>query len=164
MESTRAKEEAVKKETLEQLDIFRRQQEEVDKALLLRDNDSESPHTGEQPAGEEQWKTSAKKRRRTAEKETLRGVKLRKSSTLEQPTSGPSAKAQPTATASEPKRSSPEANPPSQPSSVTAKATNVTLDVTVTNNKTSDVAQRASDKASAGRLLGLNYSSEEDSD
>lgn len=86
LESTRAKEEAVKKETTEQLDVFRRQQEEVDKALL-----SEAAGTNDaSPLGlassDSQWAINARKRKRVKEKEGLKGVKLRKmSSTSETP-------------------------------------------------------------------------------
>lgn len=78
LESTRAKEEAVKKETTEQLDVFRRQQEEADKALL-----SEAAGTNDaSPLGlvsrESQWAINAPKRKRAKEKEGLKGVKLRK--------------------------------------------------------------------------------------
>ncbi|MCJ1270807.1 hypothetical protein MMC22_010704 [Lobaria immixta] len=81
LESTRAKEEAVKKETTEQLDVFRRQQEEADKALL-----SEAASTNDaSPLGlassESQWAINARKRKRAKEKEGLKGVKLRKLST-----------------------------------------------------------------------------------
>ena len=91
LESTRAKEEAVKRETVEQLDVFRRQQEEADRALLLqheegRDEDKNgkagSPTTEETP-----WAVNARKRKRAKEREGLKGVKLRKSSTTgERPT------------------------------------------------------------------------------
>ncbi|KAA6407057.1 MAG: hypothetical protein FRX48_09123 [Lasallia pustulata] len=87
LESTRAKEEAVKKETKEQLDLFRRQQEEADKALLdAAGNDSPATPAaaGRPPAEESQWAVNARKRKRAKEKEVLKGVKLRKSSTSEQ--------------------------------------------------------------------------------
>ena len=70
MESTRAKESAVKKETAEQLELFRRQREEAEKAAKLAGTD--------QPADDsETW--TVKKRKRGREKEAL-AVKLRKSS------------------------------------------------------------------------------------
>ncbi|KAL9037573.1 MAG: hypothetical protein Q9214_005642 [Letrouitia sp. 1 TL-2023] len=86
LESTRAKEAAVKKETTEQLDQFRRQQELADKAFL-----EETEEVGEQSgqthqvenhsSGTSQWAINARKRKRVKEKEPLPGVKLRKSST-----------------------------------------------------------------------------------
>lgn len=89
LESTRAKEEAVKRETTEQLDLFRRQQEEADKALLKEsgeNQDGEGGKAGSPTAGENQWAINARKRKRAKEKEVLKGVKVRKgSSTSETP-------------------------------------------------------------------------------
>ena len=89
LESTRAKEEAVKRETTEQLDLFRRQQEEADKALLEESGereDGEGGKAGSPTAGENQWAINARKRKRAKEKEVLKGVKVRKgSSTSEIP-------------------------------------------------------------------------------
>jgi len=80
LESTRAKEEAVKKETSEQLEIFRRQREEADKALLGDPEVATAAATGSgSPIDEESWVTS-KKRRRGKDKEMLGGIKLRKTS------------------------------------------------------------------------------------
>lgn len=88
LESTRAKEEAVKRETAQQLDIFRRQQEEADKAWLNQDDDAKdannSSTAGNLPRDESQWAINARKRKRGKE-EVLKGVKLRKSSTGELP-------------------------------------------------------------------------------
>ncbi len=91
LESTRAKEAAVKKETTEQLDLFRKQQEEADKALLIADTNDERTSvgagSGSPIAGEEHWVINGRKRKKGKEKEVLRGVKLRKSSsTHERPT------------------------------------------------------------------------------
>lgn len=82
LESTRAKEEAVKKETTEQLDAFRRQQEEADKALLSGEAgaDDEIGTAGSPVQEESQWTVNARKRKRAKEKEILKGVKLRKGS------------------------------------------------------------------------------------
>ncbi len=90
LESTRAKEEAVKRETTEQLDIFRRQQEEADKVILAEGGGTEGG-TGETKAASptaegSAWAVNARKRKRAKEKEGLKGVKLRKSSsTVETP-------------------------------------------------------------------------------
>lgn len=73
MESTRAKESAVRKETAEQLELFRKQQEETEKASLNTESDAQSKAS-------DAWAVSARKRKRTREKEGLPGVKLRKSS------------------------------------------------------------------------------------
>lgn len=83
LESTRKKEEEVKKETSEQLDLFRRQQEEKDRELLEGGEEVEgkagSPTAGE---SQSQWAVNARKRKRTKENDRagLKGLKLRKSS------------------------------------------------------------------------------------
>lgn len=85
LESTRAKEEAVKKETTEHLELFRRQQEEADKAAL-READTETGASREAgspsdpPSAESQWAINARKRKRTKDGEAIPGLKLRKSS------------------------------------------------------------------------------------
>ncbi len=84
LESTRAKEDAVKKETTEQLELFRRQQEEADKAAL-RDEDTGAASNGAgSPSlispGDSQWAINARKRKRAKDNDTLPGLKLRKSS------------------------------------------------------------------------------------
>lgn len=83
LESTRKKEEEVKKETSEQLDLFRRQQEEKDKELL--EGGEEADGKAGSPTAEESqssWVVNAKKRKRGKEHERagLKGLKLRKSS------------------------------------------------------------------------------------
>ncbi|KAF2089070.1 hypothetical protein K490DRAFT_13732, partial [Saccharata proteae CBS 121410] len=75
MESTRAKEEAIRKQTADQLDLFRRQQEEAEKAALAQ------PDTAEAVAEEENWVTSGKKRKKGKDKAPIKGIKLRKTST-----------------------------------------------------------------------------------
>ncbi|KAI9716482.1 MAG: hypothetical protein M1812_005377 [Candelaria pacifica] len=96
LESTRAKEAAVKKETTEQLDLFRKQQEEADKALLLAETNAEKANPGGGSASpiaeEEQWVINGRKRKKGKDKEALKGVKLRKSSsTYERPALSPAA-------------------------------------------------------------------------
>lgn len=73
LESTRAKESAVKKETAEQLELFRRQQEESEKVALDAEPDAH-------PVGSDAWIVSTRKRKRARERDVLPGVKLRKSS------------------------------------------------------------------------------------
>lgn len=82
LESTRTKEAEIRKETTEQLDLFRRQQEEADKALLAEaaDGDGSNGVVGAGSVEEEQWVVNGKKRRRGKEKQVLKGVKLRKTS------------------------------------------------------------------------------------
>lgn len=74
MESTRAKEEAVKKETAERLEAFRRQQDDTEKASR-----GAAPEASNQSEGDT-WAFNARKRKRTKEKEAIAGLKLRKSS------------------------------------------------------------------------------------
>lgn len=89
LESTRKKEEEVKKETSEQLELFRRQQEEKDKELLEGGEEADGK-AGSPTAGESQssWAVNARKRKRAKENERagLKGLKIRKdSSTGEAP-------------------------------------------------------------------------------
>ncbi|KAI5303759.1 hypothetical protein KEM56_007216 [Ascosphaera pollenicola] len=79
LESTRAQEAAVTKETMEQLELFHRQREEAAKAEAANANPQEliSPE-------EQNWTTVHRKRRRK-EKEPLPGAKLRKRSTDQKP-------------------------------------------------------------------------------
>lgn len=73
LESTRAQEAAVKKDTADQLEVFRRQREEAEKALL------EDTSADVAPAAEgENWKIPARKRRRD-KKDSLIPGKKRKS-------------------------------------------------------------------------------------
>ncbi|KAF3481500.1 uncharacterized protein GIQ15_04259 [Arthroderma uncinatum] len=81
LESTRAKEEALQKETSEKLELFHRQREEAEKALLDAEGGSTAELVG--PADEgDNWAISGRKRRRVKEKDGgLLGLKRRKSST-----------------------------------------------------------------------------------
>lgn len=81
LESTRAKEAAIKKETAEQLAEFHRQREQAERAML----ESASKETAPTGAPEkEQWVTSGRKRKR-AKKELLPQTKVQKSSTVASP-------------------------------------------------------------------------------
>ncbi|KAJ5160447.1 uncharacterized protein N7482_007451 [Penicillium canariense] len=74
LESTRAQEEAVKRDTADQLEAFRKQREEAEKALL-------GPTSSEvTPAEEEEWAIHARKRRREKGKDLLHPGKKRKAS------------------------------------------------------------------------------------
>lgn len=79
LESTRAKDAAVKKETTEQLEAFRKQREDADRAL----RDGEEVEKAGSPVEEETSWTVGKKRRRK-EKGPASGVKLRKSSSTQE--------------------------------------------------------------------------------
>lgn len=84
LESTRTQEAAIKKETNEQLELFQRQRQEADQALLDTSTGGKTGETNAAGAGspteEETWATTNRKRRRAKEKEPFRGVKLRKAS------------------------------------------------------------------------------------
>ncbi|KAL4989741.1 N-terminal domain of NEFA-interacting nuclear protein NIP30-domain-containing protein [Aspergillus falconensis] len=74
LESTRAQEATVKKETAEQLEQFRRQREEAEKAHL-EDTSTDVPPTAEA----EDWKIASRKRRRERSSATLIPGRKRKS-------------------------------------------------------------------------------------
>lgn len=79
LESTRAQEEAVKKDTADQLEVFRKQREEAEKAMLGSTASDVTPA----PAEEEDWAISARKRRRDKGKDALIPGKKRKASLTE---------------------------------------------------------------------------------
>jgi hypothetical protein len=76
LESTRAKEADVKKETNEQLQAFRKQQEDAEKATRL------GPAPTPTDTVETSWTTSVRKRKK-GRSEVLGGVKLRKTSSTD---------------------------------------------------------------------------------
>ena len=79
LESTRAKEAEVKKQTIEQLSAFKRQQEEAERTANQQAN-------VDMPETIEAWTAGPRKRKKGRES-TIGGVKLRKSSTTgKQPT------------------------------------------------------------------------------
>lgn len=78
LESTRREEERVKRETAEGLELFRKQQDEADKKARI--GDDQSPVEATTAVEEEQWAAGARKRKRVKEKEGLKGVKIRRSS------------------------------------------------------------------------------------
>lgn len=80
LESTRKEEERVKRETAEGLALFRQQQEEADKKAR-RGSDGAAIEDGSPTFEEESWVTGGRKRKRVKEKEGLKGVKIRRSST-----------------------------------------------------------------------------------
>jgi hypothetical protein len=83
LESTRAEEQKIKKETAEGLEVFRKLQEEADrKALAASKGDAAGLVQGRGMVDEEEWVAGSKgKRKRGREKEGLKGVKIRRSST-----------------------------------------------------------------------------------
>jgi hypothetical protein len=84
LESTRAQEEAVKKDTADQLEVFRKQREEAEKAMLGSASSDVTPA----PVEEEDWAISARKRRREKGKDLLLPGKKRKASVTEEATKG----------------------------------------------------------------------------
>ena len=80
LESTRAEEARVKRETAEGLALFRKQQEADDKKARSG-SDGPVNDEGSPTLEEESWIAGGRKRKRTKDKEGLRGVKLRRPST-----------------------------------------------------------------------------------
>ncbi|KAI9891198.1 MAG: hypothetical protein M1814_003041 [Vezdaea aestivalis] len=80
LESTRAREAAIKKETSEQLESFRKNQEQADRAAALRADES-STIDPSQPAedSQESW-TVGNRKRKKGKSENSMGIKLRKTS------------------------------------------------------------------------------------
>ncbi|KAL8846520.1 MAG: hypothetical protein Q9221_008396 [Calogaya cf. arnoldii] len=161
LESTRAKEDAVKKETAEQLNLFRRQQEEADKASLDlpatgTENPSEPAIGPESSAAESQWAINARKRKRLKDKDVLPGVKLRKSSsTSEKPTSLSPGTSKTTQLEKQPQVQN-------SPRSITGQSTDLQTGGMKTVESPSVKASPDSPKPTVGALGLAGYSSDED--
>ncbi|KAB8077421.1 N-terminal domain of NEFA-interacting nuclear protein NIP30-domain-containing protein [Aspergillus leporis] len=84
MESTRAQEAAVKRETAEQLELFRRQREEAEKVALEEGSADVAP-----PAEGEDWKIPARKRRRDKKDFLVPGKKRKSTAEVAGETSSP---------------------------------------------------------------------------
>jgi len=81
LESTRAKEQQVKRETAEQLDAFRKQREAAEITRFEGNADTGASNTdATSPAAEESWTTSSRKRRRVKGKNEDGVAKLRRTS------------------------------------------------------------------------------------
>ncbi|MCJ1478945.1 hypothetical protein MMC13_007629 [Lambiella insularis] len=84
LESTRAKEDEVKREIAVQLDLFRQQQEDSDRIRAQdasqRDDEVRLDNSGSPILEESSWAVSNRKRKRAKEKEVVKGIKQRKSS------------------------------------------------------------------------------------
>lgn len=162
LESTRAKEDAVKKETTEQLELFRRQQEEADK-VVLKDEDTGSVSNGAgSPSllspGDSQWVINARKRKRAKNNDTLPGLKLRKSSSASKEQASVSAKGSPVSpgtTSSEKHSSKQTATDTSQ------RATSLTT-IDKPTSPTPTLSSPTSAKPQVGTLGLGGYSSDED--
>ncbi|TAQ88511.1 hypothetical protein B7494_g3151 [Chlorociboria aeruginascens] len=94
LESTRAEEARVKKETREGLEAFRRQQDEAD-MTRKESNGTTNTEDGSAIIEEEQWVAAGRKRKRAKDKEVLKGVKIRRSLPFEQPRDSEGAKEKP---------------------------------------------------------------------
>jgi hypothetical protein len=79
LESTRKKEEEVKKQTSEQLDLFRRQQEEADRAAIEGSGGVKADGTSPTGDTEEKWTVNRGKRKRAEDKKNLPGFKRKHS-------------------------------------------------------------------------------------
>ena len=137
---------AIKKETSEQLEAFRKQQEEAERKARAEDDDA-----GPVPE-EEQWTIGKRKRTKGREKEGLKGIKLRRTSTAEKPGSaetGKRASNMPEKPAISPERST------SKDQIASAKP------VARTGSSAKSPAQSPTVKVSA-LPLGLGYSSSEE--
>lgn len=164
LESTRAQEDAVKKETAEHLAEYQRQREEAERALV------EGPSGGQKASGsatsppgdEEDWVVGGRKRKRN-KKDVLFPPKIRKSSsTVDNVTSSVGPKAKPTTSASD------ERNTKS--STLTTSSAFKPTTISPGKQETqgmgpSPIKTEASQNAAAGAILGLvAYDSDEDSE
>ena len=86
LESTRRKEQEVKKETTEMLELFRQQQERADQAALADGEEAAGGGAGSPilaPADAENWGVAGKKRKKGPGRDkegVLKGVKFRRKS------------------------------------------------------------------------------------
>lgn len=86
LESTRSKEAEVNKQTRADLEAFRAQQEEAEKAAKLEEGDSTAP------AVTETWSVGPRKRKKAREGEAVGGIKFRRTSTAKSEERGASQK------------------------------------------------------------------------
>lgn len=147
LEKKRLEEAKVRKETSEQLELFRRQREEEErKSRGLEEQSSETPQ--DENAG--QWAAVGRKRKKAPETSLLKGVKLRKSNSV------------------------PEDNKPAEKSNtISSNATalpdtssniNATTSITLSVNTTKSSTTAPLPKPANPLALGLGYASSEDED
>ncbi|KAF7935989.1 uncharacterized protein EAE98_002209 [Botrytis deweyae] len=160
LESTRAEEDRVRKETAEGLELFRKQQEDADKKARAADNDGAQTQDGSPVRGDE-WGTTGRKRKRTKDKEVLKGVKVRRaSSSAEQASSSTSTKDLSTKPAKDDSDSIATSTKPS-----TSKDSAKTLDPKPAKVAPKPVAVKKPSPPPFNKGLGLvDYGSDEDSD
>ncbi|KAJ9402516.1 hypothetical protein DTO282F9_712 [Paecilomyces variotii] len=167
LESTRAKEAAVKQETAEQLEAFHRQRQEADKALLeTASGETANPGAGS-PGEEEQWAISGRKRRRDKKKESLIPGKRRKSSAAEETeASGSTERKASSASAKEDTEKNKEGSKSSiSPSTNQSRPAAATVTAQGLPEKTQTPSQPSPPVAKAAAPLSglIAYSSDEDS-
>lgn len=138
----------MKKETAEGLALFRQQQEEADKKARSGDA-APIVEVGSPVAEEESWIAGGRKRKRTKEKEILKGVKVRRSSTVNETDKG--------------------ANQPSMQGGTTNKATSKKLETSKSADSAKPTPQAPVEAknppAAAKGSLGLvDYGSDEEDD
>ncbi|THY33241.1 hypothetical protein D6D00_01047 [Aureobasidium pullulans] len=163
METTRAKEDAVRKETAEQLEAFRRQQEDTEKASR-----EAAPEASNQSEGDT-WAFNARKRKRNREKEAIAGLKLRKtSSSMAQTTSDARVGA---ITTTSDDKNAPPSSPAPTPADQSASAKSVQPPAAAIDKAVLDKVDKAPATAAASTspapaaALGLAaYSSDDDDD
>ncbi|KAL1853015.1 hypothetical protein Plec18167_005674 [Paecilomyces lecythidis] len=167
LESTRAKEAAVKKETAEQLEAFHRQRQEADKVFLeTASGEPVKPGAGS-PTEEEQWAISGRKRRRDKKKESLIPGKRRKSSTAEETeAAGSTERKVSSASATGDTEKNKETSKPSIPSSTSQSppaAATAPVQSPPANTKTPSQPSPPAAKVAAPLSGLIAYSSDEDS-
>ncbi|KAG9187019.1 hypothetical protein G6011_10127 [Alternaria panax] len=150
MEKKRQEEANVKKETFEQLDLFRRQREEAErKARGLEEESTEAPK--EEDVG--QWAAVGRKRKKGTEAGLLKGVKLRKASSVpEDENSVDVAKA-----------TKQSAYVKTSTTPTMSSSNRVESPATTSTNKTKPIAGPSS-KPTNAISLGLGYTSSDDED
>ena len=170
LESTRRKEQEVKKETSEMLEIFRKQQEEADKAALLEEGDRKpadgggagSPTLG---AGEgEDWAVAGKKRKKGPGREkegVIRGVKIRRKSA---PSQDDPALDGGSGAVEEAKQADVDGlKPSSLPASTSASPAPVKPSIAGEESQSDAISQStAATKPPSKGILGLDYDSDSD--
>jgi hypothetical protein len=158
LESTRAKEDAVKRETAERLEAFRRQQEDTEKAS--RGDAPEASHQSEADT----WAFNARKRKRTREKEAIAGLKLRKSSSsMAQMTSDAGAAEAAVSDDKKPSPSSPAPTPANQ-SAKSVQPPVAAIDKAILDKVDKTPVTAASTAPAPAAALGLAAYSSDDND
>jgi hypothetical protein len=146
LDKKRQEEANVKKETFEQLDLFRRQREEAErKAQGLEEESTEAP----QEEDTNQWAAVGRKRKKGPEVGLLKGVKLRKSSSV--PVDNAKGVKQPTHEATKP-------SPPALNSKDVAKSSAATPPAATTKPQSGANLTKPANILS----LGLGYESSDD--